>query len=83
MPFVAMKMGRRQGARRGASRTIFALGGEAQISRTAKMVRDARRYRQSGSDRLEKRPTDLRRKTCCFGDRTPASVGLDSDAKLP
>jgi hypothetical protein len=34
------------------------------------MVRDARRYRQSGSDRLEKQPTDLRRKTCYFGDRT-------------
>jgi len=24
------------------------------------MVREARRYRQSGSDRLEKQPTDLR-----------------------
>jgi hypothetical protein len=117
MPFVAIKMGRRQGARRAhpapfyapadlilsrryqngagrnrratqpaahfhrnplgrgrlavfprcsllTSRTIFALGGEAQISRTAKMVRDARR------SRLEKQPTDLRRKTRYFGDRT-------------
>jgi hypothetical protein len=54
------------------SRTICALGREAQISRTAKMVRDARRYRQSGSDRFEKQPTDLRRKTCYFGDRTLA-----------
>jgi hypothetical protein len=34
------------------------------------MGRDARRYRQSGSDRLEKQPTGLRRKTCYFGDRT-------------
>jgi hypothetical protein len=27
-------------------------------------------YRQFGSDRLEKRPTDLRQNTCYFGDRT-------------
>ena len=27
-------------------------------------------YRQSGSDRLEKQPTDLRQYTCYFGDRT-------------
>jgi hypothetical protein len=60
------------------SRTIFALGGEAQISRTAKMVRDARRYRQSGSDRLEKQPTDLRRKTRYFGDRTLAQFRKDN-----
>src|SRR5215467_926365 len=32
--------------------------------------RYARRYCQSGSDRLEKQPTDLRRKACYFGDRT-------------
>ena len=30
----------------------------------------ALRYRQSGSDRLEKQPTDLRQNTCYFGDRT-------------
>ena len=36
------------------------------------MGRDARRYRQSGSDRLEKQPTDLWRKTRYFGDRTLA-----------
>jgi hypothetical protein len=39
----------------------------------AKLVRDARRYCQSGSDRLEKQPTDpaaAGRKTCYFGDRT-------------
>src|SRR5215467_10623605 len=35
--------------------------------------RYARRYRQSGSDRLEKQPTDLRRKACYFGDRTLVS----------
>ena len=29
-----------------------------QIGRSAKLVRDARRHCQSGSDRLEKRPTD-------------------------
>jgi len=29
-------------------------------------------YRQSGSDRLEKQPTDLRQYTCYFGDRTLA-----------
>jgi hypothetical protein len=33
----------------------------------------ALRYRQSGSDRLEKRPTDLRQNTCYFGDRTLGS----------
>src|SRR5215831_691842 len=32
--------------------------------------RYARRYCQSGSDRLEKQPTNLRRKACYFGDRT-------------
>ncbi len=31
------------------------------------------RYRQSGSDRLAKQPTDLRQSTCYFGDRTLAS----------
>jgi hypothetical protein len=29
-------------------------------------------YRQSGSDRLEKQPTDLRQYTCYFGERTLA-----------
>ena len=32
-----------------------------QIGRSAKLVRDARRNRQSGSDRLENQPTDRRR----------------------
>jgi len=34
------------------------------------MVRDSRRHRQSGSDRLEKQPTDPLRKACYFADRT-------------
>ncbi|HEY1477562.1 MAG TPA: L,D-transpeptidase family protein [Chthoniobacterales bacterium] len=34
----------------------------------------ALRYRQSGSDRLEKQPTDLRQSTCYFGDRTLAPI---------
>jgi hypothetical protein len=29
-------------------------------------------YRQSGSDRLEKQPTDLRQHTSYLGDRPPA-----------
>ena len=32
-------------------------------------------YRQSGSDRLEKQPTDLRQYTCYFGDRTLGCQG--------
>ena len=32
-------------------------------------------YRQSGSDRLEKQPTDLRQYTCYFGDRTLDASG--------
>jgi hypothetical protein len=31
-------------------------------------------YRQSGSDRLEKQPTDLRQNTSYFGDRTLESA---------
>ena len=46
-------------------------------------------YRQSGSDRLEKQPTDLRQCTCYFGDRTLDAayslarwiVGRDQDAQ--
>jgi len=40
------------------SRTIFALPPISVSPASAKMVRDARRCRQSGSDRLEKQPTD-------------------------
>src|SRR4029077_11205780 len=39
--------------------------GAPRSSRRTKMGRDARR------SRLEKQPTDLRQKTCYFGDRTP------------
>jgi hypothetical protein len=47
------------------SRSIFVPAAEAyRSSRRTKMGRDARR------PRLEKQPTDLRRKTCYFGDRT-------------
>ena len=60
----------------GASRTIFALGGEAQISRTAKMVRDARR------SRLEKQPTDLRRHHHYMRDGTLESLLLVGVALL-
>jgi hypothetical protein len=66
MPFVAIKMGRRQLAAFPSpnppdslltSRTSFALAAQTRISGSAKPVRDAR-CRQSGSDRLEKQPTD-------------------------
>ena len=39
-------------------------------------------YRQSGSDRLEKQPTDLRQYTCYFGDRVPAAANANESAKL-
>jgi hypothetical protein len=67
MPFVAIKMGRRQLAAFSShnppdslltSRTSFALAARTWMSGSAKPVRDARRSRQSGSDRLEKQPTD-------------------------
>src|SRR6516165_5441131 len=35
--------------------------------------RYARRYRQSGSDRLEKQPTDLQRKACLFRGQDTSS----------
>ena len=41
----------------------------------------ALRYRQSGSDRLEKQPIDLRQNTCYFGDgalESHCSVDLDA-----
>jgi hypothetical protein len=41
------------------------------VARSTRMTKIwALRYRQSGSDRLEKQPTDLRQKACYFGDRT-------------
>jgi hypothetical protein len=41
-----------------ASRTSFTLAVWAQMTRSAKLVRDARRNCQSGSDRLENQSTD-------------------------
>src|SRR6516165_9766239 len=53
------------------SQNCFSTSHERQILfRTQYRSRYARRYRQSGSDRLEKQLTDLRQKTCYFGDRT-------------
>src|SRR6478672_6733454 len=40
MPFVAIKMGRRQGARRGASRTTFYTPGTLGLEGSMKVVRD-------------------------------------------
>ena len=54
--------------------------------RVARSTRIARiwalRYRQSGSDRLEKQPTDIRQYTCYFGDRTLAPANAKESAKL-
>jgi hypothetical protein len=44
------------------------------MTRNAKLVRDARRYRQSTSDQLEKQQTDLaaaRPKVCLFRGQDP------------
>jgi hypothetical protein len=40
MCFVAVKMGRRQGAKSGASRTSLTVGGASHIGRSVKLVRD-------------------------------------------
>jgi hypothetical protein len=40
------------------------------VAHSTQMIQIWALYRQSGSDRLEKRPTDLRQNTCYFGDRT-------------
>ena len=40
------------------------------VARSTRMTQIWALYRQSGSDRLEKQPTDLRQKACYFGDRT-------------
>src|ERR1700693_2898067 len=39
--------------------------------------------RQSGSDRLEKQPTDLRQNTSYFGDRTLAALSRSRGDNLP
>jgi hypothetical protein len=45
------------------------------VARSTRMTQIWVLYRQSGSDRLEKHPTDLRQYTCCFGDRTLEAKG--------
>src|SRR5271167_2520468 len=40
------------------------------VARSTRMTQIWVLYRQSGSDRLEKQPTDLRQYTCYCGDRT-------------
>jgi hypothetical protein len=40
------------------------------VARSTRMTPIWELYRQSGSDRLEKQPTDLRQSTSYFGDRT-------------
>src|ERR1700726_1349588 len=40
------------------------------VARSTRVTQIWSLYRQSGSDRLEKRPTDLRQNTSYFGDRT-------------
>jgi hypothetical protein len=84
MPFVAIKMGRRQGARSGAYLNRYVT--DEQCSRRPIFIATLRAapswlfFRVARSlridpdmlvdSRLEKQPTDLRRKTCYFGDRT-------------
>jgi hypothetical protein len=66
MPFVAIKMGRQLAAFSSpnppdwflTSRTSFALAARMWKSGSAKPMRDARRSRPSGSDRLERQLTD-------------------------
>jgi hypothetical protein len=47
------------------------------VARSTRMIQIWALYRQSGSDRLEKQPTDLRQTTSYFGDRTlePSALG--------
>src|SRR5271168_3321189 len=46
------------------------------VARSTRMTQIWVLYRQSGSDRLEKQPTDLRQYTCYFGDRTLDSCSM-------
>src|SRR5271166_658011 len=46
------------------------------VARSTRMTQIWALYRQSGSDRLEKQPTDLRQYTCYFGDRTPGCLTI-------
>ena len=56
--------------RAGASWLFF------RVARSTVMMQIAALYRQSGSDRLEKQPTDLRQYTCYLGDRTLVHLSL-------
>src|SRR5271165_6704640 len=69
---VALKMGRRPCCPSVTSRTIFGPAGENQIG--GKMVRDA--PSTASSDRLEKQPTDLRRRHYNVRDATLARSEL-------
>jgi hypothetical protein len=42
----------------------------SRVARSTRVTKIWALYRQSGSDRLEKQPTDLRQNTSYFGDRT-------------
>src|SRR5580704_8003989 len=52
----------------GASWLVF------RVARSTRMTQRWALLRQSGSDRLEKQPTDLRQNTSYFGDRTLGSI---------
>src|SRR6266404_2021593 len=63
--------------RAGASWLFF------RVARSTRMTQMwALRYRQSGSDRLEKQPTDLRQNISYFGDRTPTQHSRSFRAAL-
>src|SRR5580700_5532762 len=96
--FVAIKMGRRQGARSGAylrsirnrratqppghfHRNPPGRGQLAVFPRCSLLTYQSRYARRS---RLEKQPTDLRRKACYFGDRTLGwQKSFHSQKRLP
>src|SRR6202790_4861912 len=48
------------------------------VARSTRMTKIWVLLRQSGSDRLEKQPTDLRQNTSYFGDRTLACIARQS-----
>jgi hypothetical protein len=50
------------------------------VARSTRMIQIWALYRQSGSDRLEKQPTDLRQNTSYFGDRTLGSADRDHES---
>src|ERR1700737_4721779 len=90
MPFVAIKMGRRQGARSGAYLNRYATDpaaagrppahfhrnppGRGRLAAFPRCSLLTYRFRYARRSRLEKQPTDLRRKACYFGDRTLVSL---------